>query len=286
MHVNLTIPFSTQLPMLTTRTIYYIHHNIFPPLTEPPPDTPMNVMVVNVGTTSVSVSWDVVNDADRYTVTFTRATGDEQEGACPMSTHTATVTVDAPSTTASIDIGENVVSSDMLRAYSTYFITMVASNDGGNSGDSEQIPILTSQIGMRLMFHVVTHHFIFYLSVCVCMYVCTCTGAAEPPSNVIVSVINSTSIFVQWGTVSLCRATNGLITSYSIRYTIQPNGIPQTPLQSDGLEITLTELTPFTEYSIEVAAVNENGDVGVYSVAEVVMTPEARMLILYQSFIP
>ena len=77
-------------------------------------------------------------------------------------------------------------------------------------------------------------------------------------------------------------AINGLITSYSIRYTIQPNGIPQTTLQSDGLEITLT-VTPFTEYSIEVAAVNENGDVGVYSVPEVVMTPVARMLILYQT---
>ena len=113
------------------------------------------------------------------------------------------------------------------------------------------------------------------------MYVCT--GAAEPPSNFRGSVINSTSILVQWGVVSPCRAMNGRITSFSIRYTIQPNGIPQTTLQSDGLEITLTELTPFTEYSIEVAAVNVNGDVGVYSVAEVVMTPEARMLILYQT---
>ena len=112
-----------------------------------------------------------------------------------------------------------------------------------------------------------------------------CTGAAEPPANVRVSVINSTSIFVQWDIINPCSAMNGLITSYSIRYTIQPNGIPQTTLQSDGLEITLT-VTPFTEYSIEVAAVNENGDVGVYSVPEVEMTDEARMLILYQSFIP
>ena len=131
----------------------------------------MNVMADNVGTTSVSVSWNAVNDADRYTVTFTRATGDEQQGTCPDSTHTATVTVDAPSITASIDIGENVVSSDMLRAYSTYFITMVASNDGGNSGNSDQLSILTSQIGMRLMFHVVTPHFIYYLSVCMCVQV-------------------------------------------------------------------------------------------------------------------
>ena len=158
---------------------YGIHHNIFPPLTEPPPDTPMNVMAVNVGTTSVSVSWewDTVNDADRYTVTFTRATGIGQQGICTMSSHIASVTVDAPSTTASINIGENVESAAyMLRAYSTYFITMVASNDGGNSEDSEQISILTSQIGMRLMFHMVTPHFIYYLSVCMYMYRCCRTS--------------------------------------------------------------------------------------------------------------
>ena len=116
-----------------------------------------------------------------------------------------------------------------------------------------------------------------------CVCVCVCTGAAKPP-NVRVSVINSTSFFVEWGIVSLCRAMNGLITSYSIRYTIQSNGIPQTTLQSDGLEITLTGLTPYTEYSIEVAAVNENDDVGVYSEPEVAITDEARMLtLLYQT---
>ena len=132
----------------------------------------MNVMAVNVGTTSVSVSWDAVNDADRYTVTFTHAIGDDQEGTCTDSTHTATVTVDDPSTTANIDIGESVDSaSDMLRAYSTYFITVVASNGGGNSDDSEQISILTSQIGMRLMFHVVTPHLICTISLYVCVQV-------------------------------------------------------------------------------------------------------------------
>ena len=147
---------------------------IFPDFTLP---RPMNVMAVNVETTSVLVSWDAVNDADRYTVTFTRATQEEQQGACTMSTHTASVTVNAPSTTASINIGENVESAaDMLRAYSTYFITVVASNGGGNSDDSEQISILTSQIGMRLMFHVVTPHFIYYLSVCMYVYRCCNTS--------------------------------------------------------------------------------------------------------------
>ena len=137
----------------------------------------MNVMAVNVGTTSVSVSWDAVNDADRYTVTFTRATGDEQQGVCTDSQHIVSVTVNAPSTTASIDIGQDVdeTVTNMLRAYSTYFITVVAvTYEGGISEDSEQISILTSQIGMRFMFHVVTPHFIYYLYVCVCVCVCVC----------------------------------------------------------------------------------------------------------------
>ena len=110
----------------------------------------MNVMAVIVDTKSVSVSWDAVNDADKYTVTFIRATEDEQEGDYTNDKHCASVTVDAPSTTASIDIGQDVDVNvtDMLRAYSTYYITVIASNEGGNSDASEQISIVTSQIGM------------------------------------------------------------------------------------------------------------------------------------------
>ena len=44
--------------------------------------------------------------------------------------------------------------------------------------------------------------------------------------------------------------------------------------QTEALEITLTELSPFTIYSIEVAAVNEEGDVGVYSERQYVVTEE------------
>ena len=105
-----------------------------------------------------------------------------------------------------------------------------------------------------------------------------CTGAAEPLHDVRVSVLSSTEIFVEWDFVRPCKARNGLITSYLIR--IQPNDIPQTPPETEDLEITLTGLTPYTNYFIEVAAVNENGDVGVYSDTIIKMTSEARMLIL------
>ena len=38
-------------------------------------------------------------------------------------------------------------------------------------------------------------------------------------------------------------------------------------------EIILTGLTPFTTYSIAVAAVNENGGIGLYSDSVITMTP-------------
>ena len=80
-----------------------------------------------VGSASVTVSWEAVADADRYTVTFTRATGEAQQGECPGDSHTASVSVEAPTTTASVNIGQDVEADviNMLRAYSTYSITVV-----------------------------------------------------------------------------------------------------------------------------------------------------------------
>ena len=96
-----------------------------------------------------------------------------------------------------------------------------------------------------------------------------------------VIVSSLSEISVQWSTVgSPCRAKNGNITSYRIQYKIQPNGMVQT-VQSEGRlrKITLTGLTPFTNYSIEVAAVNEEGDVGVYSEPQYAVTYEDSKLV-------
>ena len=100
-----------------------------------------------------------------------------------------------------------------------------------------------------------------------------CLGAGLPPGGVVVTVEGPRNISIQWGFISLCRARNGIITSYRVQYTAQPDGMVQTD-QTEGLETTLTGLTPFTNYSIEVAAVNEDGDVGVYSVPQYVVTEE------------
>ena len=65
---------------------------------------------------------------------------------CSTDSHTATLTVDAPSTTASIAVGGDVGSTvtDELRAYTTYEVTVEAvSNVRGTSRPSETRSVLT-----------------------------------------------------------------------------------------------------------------------------------------------
>ena len=84
------------------------------------------------------MSWGGVDDADSYTVTFSKAQGTNQEGLC--STDSAIQTVDAPSTTVSIAVGGDVGSTvtDMLRAYTTYEVTVEAVSDVGGIYQSTQ----------------------------------------------------------------------------------------------------------------------------------------------------
>ena len=85
------------------------------------------------------------------------------------------------------------------------------------------------------------------------------------PTCVSVSEVTSTSITVQWGEVD-CIHSNGDITGYTVLYAVQVNGSIQTVSVSGGgsTQTIISALTPSTNYSIEVAAVNSVGT-GVYS---------------------
>ena len=104
---------------------------------------------------TVRVSWQAVENADRYTVNFNQVMGDGQMGNCLMSIHLATQTVNAISgrgerVSASIPIGTNVNSAtnDMLRAFTTYTVVVVAQSDTlGSSISSQSIFYTTQQIG-------------------------------------------------------------------------------------------------------------------------------------------
>ena len=77
----------------------------------------------DVESTSVRVSWEAVEDADRYTVTLSQTMGDDQLGLCREDSHT--VSVD----TSSLSVVVGQTDDDMLRAYTKYSITVVAESE-------------------------------------------------------------------------------------------------------------------------------------------------------------
>ena len=113
-----------------------------------------------VDDTSVTVSWGTVDDADRYTVTFTTTRGNRQQGLCITDIHRASVSVDAPSTSASIGVGQMLdLDIAILRAYTTYAITVVAESDvTGSSEDSEPVTVTTTQTSMYIEGNNYNHH--------------------------------------------------------------------------------------------------------------------------------
>ena len=104
-------------------------------------------------------------------------------------------------------------------------------------------------------------------------------GASVSPRNVRATVVSSTVISVQWDGLSPCTQVNGLIVEYRVQYTAESSGVVQSIDQTGewnvtGAEASLTGLTPYTNYSIQVAAVNEQGDMGRYSDPITVQTGE------------
>ena len=97
---------------------------------------------------------------------------------------------------------------------------------------------------------------------------CTPTAPFAPPSSVMVTAVNSTTITVQWEPVEPCADQNGVITGYSVRYGSE---IVSVSGDSSGGMTTITGLSPSTTYSIQVAAETSAGT-GVYSSAVDQMT--------------
>ena len=96
------------------------------------------------------------------------------------------------------------------------------------------------------------------------------TVATVAPRSVTATVVSSTVISVQWDGLDPCRHVNGLIVLYRVQYTEVASGVVQSKDEAGewnvmNAETSLTGLTPSTSYSIQVAAVNEEGDVGLYS---------------------
>ena len=98
-------------------------------------------------------------------------------------------------------------------------------------------------------------------------------GAGESPPNVRVTDVHSSNLTIEWDGFSKCRFINGRITKYKVLYSAKPNGTIQSAYKNKdiyhtwdtGRIISLVGLSPYTNYSIQVAAVNIFENEGKYS---------------------
>ncbi|EJD75220.1 immunoglobulin I-set domain-containing protein [Loa loa] len=81
-----------------------------------------------------------------------------------------------------------------------------------------------------------------------------------PPSDVRAEAISTTSILVQWTSLS-AEDRNGILTGYRIKYKTRLRGAKSNTLVVDGnnSSYTMSGLEPGTQYMLRVAAVNQNG---------------------------
>ena len=94
-----------------------------------------------------------------------------------------------------------------------------------------------------------------------------------------VEVVSTMAILVKWNLLRPCSGGDGMVVKYRVQYTAESSGEVQSIDQPGELSITrveasLTELTPYTNYSIQIATVNEHGVVGLYSYPITIQTPE------------
>ena len=96
---------------------------------------------------------------------------------------------------------------------------------------------------------------------------------SAPPTSVRVTRVAGATITVKWEPVN-CIHQNGEITRYLVKYRSEANG-EVLVVNTSEKQITLPNLMPFTNYSIEVAAVNSAGT-GKFSSATMTVTRQSE----------
>ena len=91
--------------------------------------------------------WDTQSGVASYTVQYTQTQGDDQLGNCRDATHSGSVSTTDASTSITVQGSGN----DMLRAFTTYSITVTAVSVTsllGSSGPSTAVVVTTAQTGI------------------------------------------------------------------------------------------------------------------------------------------
>eukprot|EP00731_Ephydatia_muelleri_P018991 Em0011g1031a len=94
-----------------------------------------------------------------------------------------------------------------------------------------------------------------------------------PPNNLTEATKTSSSVTISWGEVP-CQDQNSVIVEYRVLYGAVTSGVGGT-VATSGRTLTVNGLSPYTNYSIEVSAVNSDGAMGPYSSSLFVVTDQS-----------
>ena len=209
------------------------------------PDPPV-VTLTDAMATGVTVGWNSQGGVDSYEVLYNRTTGSAQQGACPDF-------VDMGSATA--DGGDTSLTLQNIEEFSNYTIMVIAMNRIA-SVSSTAVEFMTPSAGMIIVSN-------SQGSVLLSMSFPT---ASSPPSVALVTSTNTT-IAVSWTALSCINQNSQFtIVSYAVRYGRESDSEQTTVLvPGSSTAFPVSNLEPGTRYSIEVAAVNSNGETGEFS---------------------
>ena len=138
-------------------------------LPESAPSPPTGVSVTNIHPHSVGLSWSAQSGVASYTVQYTQIQGASQLGECKNSTHSGSVST----TSASPSITVQGSGDDMVRAFTTYSITVTAVSATsflGSSAPSAAVFVTTAQTGSTYLVYIIldgiTFNIIFFAKYC------------------------------------------------------------------------------------------------------------------------
>ena len=220
--------------------------NLFPSA----PSTPTVTAAVSQSPTSLNLNWTQPEGEiiDSFEIVFS------YQGPCDSFTHTSTITADG--TTRQYTLTG-------LQEFSTYTVNITAANDGGRSAVTSHN--VTTRADGRSYFSITAGTSLIILSF---------LDPNAAPQAVTASVTGPTTVFVSWERVN-CIDRNSAITSFTVYYgPVGGTAVNASVSGTNHLAYTAVDLPPFTNYSIEVAAVNSDGGVGPFSPPIFVRTPD------------
>ena len=197
-------------------------------------DTPTNVSARVLSPRSVEVTWNPsppLTNVTSYIIFYTTTVSYAVNG---------NMTVIGSNTTNAIvtDLEENTPYTIIVRAISAR---------GVISGDSNEVSVTTYTNGKRYII-MMTKNIISYNSVV----------PSSPPVNVILMSAHPASLDLSWQPPPEIDQ-NGPITGYEIQYTMVGSNVIMNETISSGNMYTITELRPFVNYSVVMAAITVNG---------------------------